>query len=135
MTPYTILSSGVGTPEATDLSVRLSAWHDAMVGHERKLRSGVTKDLCDDECPHAEARTLWSEAVATFGARAHDLVFLASRAQVTRRRARTSASRDALAVAADYAGRATREVPEVPEVPAKPDTSTAADVTAGGREP
>jgi len=135
MTPYTILSSGVGTPEAADLSARLSAWHDAMVAHERRLRSGVTNDSCDDECAHAEARALWSEAVRTFGARAHDLVFLSSRAQVTRRRTRTSASRDAVAVAADCARRPTREVPDVPEVPAKPDTMTAADATAGSREP
>ena len=131
MTPYTILSSGVATQEAADLTARLSVWHDAMVAHERKLRSGATRDACDDECPHAEARSLWSEAVATFGARAHDLVFLSSRAQETRRRARTSASRDAVAVAADYARRPTREVPEVL---ARPDTA-AADVTVGSREP
>ena len=114
MTPYTILSSGVGTPEAADLSARLSAWHDAMVAHERKLRSGATKDACDDECPHAEARTLWSEAVATFGARAHDLVFLSSRAQNTRRRESTARSRDTVAEAADRA-RVTSETREARE--------------------
>lgn len=85
MTPYTILSSGVATPEAAALSTRLSAWHDAMVAHERKLRAGRT-DPCDDECPHAEARALWTEAVATFGERARDLLFLRSRAHGPRRR-------------------------------------------------
>jgi hypothetical protein len=85
MNLYTILSSGLGTREATALNARLSAWHDAMVAHERRLRAGATSDDCDDECPHAEARTLWSEAVTAFGARAHDLVFLRSRAQGARR--------------------------------------------------
>ena len=113
MTPDTILSSGVGTPEASDLSARLSAWHDAMVAHERKLRSGASRDACDDECPHAEARTLWSEALAIFGARAHNLVFLSSRAQGTRRRLHTSAPHD-VAVAADYARRPRQEAPKEP---------------------
>ena len=90
MNPYTILSSGLGTHEATDLSARLSAWHDAMVAHERRLRAGTTSDGCDDECAHAEARALWAEAVATFGARAQELTFLRSRAQDARRRASTT---------------------------------------------
>lgn len=80
MNPYGILSAGIGTTEATSLSARLEAWHDAMVAHERRLRSGRTSDRCDDECPHVEARTLWAEAVETFGARANDLTFLRSRA-------------------------------------------------------
>jgi hypothetical protein len=62
------------------LSARLSAWHDAAVAHERRLRSGTTSDRCDEDCPHAEARSLWSEAVAAFGSRAHELTFLRSRA-------------------------------------------------------
>lgn len=81
MNPYMSLSSGPGTQEATALGARLSAWHDAMVAHERRLRAGTTGDACDDECPHAEARALWSEAVATFGARAQELIFLRARAQ------------------------------------------------------
>ena len=89
MTPYTMLSSGLGTNEAKALSARLSAWHDSMVAHERRLRAGSTGDACGDECPHAEAHALWSEAVATFGARAQDLGFLRSRAEA--RRARTAA--------------------------------------------
>jgi hypothetical protein len=80
MNPYVMLGSGVGTSEATSLSARLAAWHDAMVAHERRLRTGRTSDTCDDECPHVEARTLWAEALATFGARAGELAFLRSRA-------------------------------------------------------
>jgi hypothetical protein len=85
MNPYTILSSSLDTHHARALRARLSAWHDAMVAHERRLRSRVTRDVCDDECPHAEARALWLEAIATFGARAQELAFLRSRAQDTRR--------------------------------------------------
>lgn len=62
------------------LSVRLSAWHDAMVMHERRLRLGSAGATCHDECPHAEARSLWAEALVTFGERAQELTFLRSRA-------------------------------------------------------
>ena len=85
MNPYTILSAGLGTLEAVALGARLSAWHDAMVAHERRLRAGTSTDRCDDECPHVEARALWPEAVAAFGARAQELAFLRSRARFTRR--------------------------------------------------
>jgi hypothetical protein len=105
MNPYTILSSGFATTEAKDLSTRLSAWHDAMVAHERRLRAGTTSDACDDECPHGEARALWPEAVATFGARAQELTFLRSRARDTRRSVSIAASNHARAEAADYAHR------------------------------
>lgn len=80
MNPYFRLGSAVGTPEATSLSARLASWHDAMVGHARRLRIARTIDVCDDDCPHAEARTLWSEVLATFGSRAHELTFLRSSA-------------------------------------------------------
>jgi hypothetical protein len=80
MSPYAILGSSVGTAEAASLCVRLTAWHDAMVAHERRLRTGGTSDMCDDECPHVEARALWTEAAATFGPRASELTFLRSRA-------------------------------------------------------
>jgi hypothetical protein len=82
MNPYAILGSGVGTEEAASLCVRLHAWHDAMVAHERRLRTGRTGHACDEDCPHVEARTLWAEALATFGKRANDLAFLRSRAMV-----------------------------------------------------
>ena len=80
MSPYEFLSSSVGTAEAASLCVRLTAWHDAMVAHERRLRTGRTTDACDDECPHIEARALWTEALATLGPRASELTFLRSRA-------------------------------------------------------
>jgi hypothetical protein len=79
MSPYAMLGSSVGTAEAASLCVRLMAWHDAMVAHERRLRTGRT-DRCDEECPHVEARTLWPEALATLGPRASELTFLRSRA-------------------------------------------------------
>jgi hypothetical protein len=74
MNPYVMVASGIETVEAAALSGRLSAWHDAMVAHERKLRAGIA--TCDDACPHAEAPVLWVEAVEAFGPRAQDLVFL-----------------------------------------------------------
>ena len=80
MNPYGIVGSGIGTPEAASLRARLMAWHDAMVAHERRLRSGQTTDGCDDECPHVEARALWAEVSAVLGPRANDLTFLRSRA-------------------------------------------------------
>jgi hypothetical protein len=80
MNPYTVLASGSGASTSSALAARLSAWHDAMVAHERRLRAGRTGDVCDEECPHVEARTLWAEALAAFGDRAHELSFLRSRA-------------------------------------------------------
>ena len=80
MTLYLTLGSGIGTTEGVSLSVRLAAWHDAMVSHERHLRRARTADTCDEACPHAEARTLWAEALAAFGSRANELTFLRSRA-------------------------------------------------------
>jgi hypothetical protein len=80
MNLYTMVGSGVGSMEATALSKRLAAWHDAMVAHERKIRAGRTEEPCDEECPHAEARPLWAEAMDIFGDRARELRFLRSRA-------------------------------------------------------
>jgi hypothetical protein len=108
MNPYVILGSGFGTNEATALSTRLSAWHDAMVAHERRLRTGRTGDRCDDECPHAEARALWSEAVATFGPRAQELTFLRSRANASVRQSQPGpVARGPMSEAAD-GGRGSR---------------------------
>lgn len=88
MNLYAILSAGLDTHEASALSARLSAWHDEMVAHERRLRAAATTDACHDECPHAEARILWAEAVGTFGARAQELTFLRTRAQGSERTGR-----------------------------------------------
>ena len=78
MNPYAVLASGTNT-ESSALASRLTAWHDAMVAHERRLRT-TNNDVCSDECPHVEALTLWGEALAAFGERAHELTFLRSRA-------------------------------------------------------
>jgi hypothetical protein len=83
MSPYAILGSRVGTAEAASLCVRLTTWHDAMVAHERRLRTSRTTYGCDDECPHVDARALWTEALATLGPVAGELRFLRSRATGT----------------------------------------------------
>ena len=80
MNLYTFLGNGVGTSEAAALSERLGTWHDAMVSHERRLRGGHARDVCDEDCPHAEAPELWAKAVTTFGDRADELSFLRSHA-------------------------------------------------------
>jgi hypothetical protein len=83
MNPYVRAGLAVGTNEAASLTARLSAWHDAAVTHERRLRIGHQGEGCGDECPHAEAGVLWAEAMATLGEHAGDLTFLRSRARHT----------------------------------------------------
>jgi hypothetical protein len=80
MNPYAIADLASGAAEPASLRARLEAWHDAMVTHERRLRSDPAADLCDDECPHNEATMLWREAAALLGPRASELTFLRSRA-------------------------------------------------------
>ena len=80
MNLYVMVGAGIGSSEAAALRVRLAAWHDAMVAHERKIRAGRTESVCDEECPHADARLLWNEAVEMFGEGARDLTFLRTRA-------------------------------------------------------
>jgi hypothetical protein len=80
MNPYAIASLATDTANAASLRARLVAWHDAMVAHERRLRVDPTADLCGDECPHVEAKLLWTEASAILGPRAGELTFLRSRA-------------------------------------------------------
>ena len=80
MNVYTMIGSGLATAEAAALSARLATWHDAMVAHERKLRAARADAACDEECPHADARWLWIEALEIFGDRAQELTFLRSRA-------------------------------------------------------
>ena len=65
MNLYTSIASRIGSPEAQALAARVAAWHDAMVAHER--RRGGRVGECDEECPHEEARLLWTEAVSVFG--------------------------------------------------------------------
>jgi hypothetical protein len=101
MNLYSMVGSGNGTPEASALSARLATWHDAMVAHERKIRAG-REEVCDEECPHAEARTLWVEAREVFGDRARQLTFLRSRAAVESKHCEELvASADVVSEAAD----------------------------------
>jgi hypothetical protein len=97
MNPYEMLGFGSGTQEAASVRARLTAWHDAMVEHERRLRAINSGERCDDECPHAEARLLWPEALATFGPGARDLVFLRTRALKASRRPTPSTALEARA--------------------------------------
>ena len=80
MNPYAVVGSASRTAEAASLQARLTAWHDAMVAHERRLRSGPATDVCHEDCPHVEARRLWAEVSAMLGPRAGELTFLRSRA-------------------------------------------------------
>ena len=80
MNPYAIVGLHSATPDAAALRERLVAWHDAMVAHERRLRSTPAADRCDDDCPHVEAQALWVEVAAMLGPRARELAFLRSRA-------------------------------------------------------
>lgn len=81
--PYLLIGARLGVPGTEPLLRRLADWHDAMVAHERARRY----ESCDDECPHAQARQLWTEAVKKFGRRAHELAFLRSRASQLRKAA------------------------------------------------
>jgi hypothetical protein len=87
MNPYAIAALGTDAADAASLRARLMAWQDAMVTHERRLRSEPSADLCDDECPHVEANALWAEVREMLGSRASELVFLRSRALHGSRRA------------------------------------------------
>jgi hypothetical protein len=84
MNMYRRLGDQAATTEARELAEQLVAWHDAMVKHVRVL--AARRDAqCSEECPHAEAASLWTAAQRAFGARARDLVFLRSHGQQERR--------------------------------------------------
>jgi hypothetical protein len=83
MNVYRSIGYAVGTPEALALAARLSAWHDAMVAHQRPTDT-VRVTRCDDDCPHAEARSLWQEAVDMFGGAAEQMGFLRRHGGATR---------------------------------------------------
>jgi hypothetical protein len=72
---YRSVANAVGTRKALELSHRLAQWHDRMVVHQRRAIS-ARRRLCEDDCPHAEAATLWSEALDVYRERAHELRFL-----------------------------------------------------------
>ena len=75
MNVYKSIGYAVATPDAFALAARLSAWHDAMVAHQRPADT-VRITRCDDDCPHAEARSLWREAIDVFGGYAERMGFL-----------------------------------------------------------
>lgn len=87
MNPYHSLGSALATSTALELAQRLSAWHDAMVMHQR--RAGAFRGrCCDSDCPHAQASALWNEARDVYGERAHQLGFLRTHGEL---RANTAA--------------------------------------------
>ena len=75
MNVYKSIGYAVGTPEALALAARLSSWHDAMVAHQRPTDT-TRLTRCDDDCPHAEARSLWQEAVDVLGDGVEQMGFL-----------------------------------------------------------
>lgn len=75
MNVYRSIGYVVGTPEALALAARLSAWHDAMVAHQRPADTARVA-RCDEDCPHAEARLLWHEALEVFGEHTKQFRFL-----------------------------------------------------------
>ena len=77
MNLYATLESEYTATDTAALRARLAMWHDEMVAHERRVRAG-RGELCDDDCPHAEASSLWAEAQEIFGERANELAFLRS---------------------------------------------------------
>lgn len=81
MNPYARVGASLETTAAATLRARLMAWHDAMVAHERRLRTSAATDICHEECPHAAAGVLWAEALSMLGSEAHTLTFLRSRAR------------------------------------------------------
>jgi hypothetical protein len=116
MNPYAIVGSGVGTADAASLCTRLTAWHDAMVAHERRLRTRRMRDLCGEDCPHAEARALWADALAIFGTRAQELTFLRSRGMSAARPSEDAiGSADGVSEAAHSPRQSNREIRKADE--------------------
>jgi hypothetical protein len=76
MNLYAAITSRIDSPDAHALSGRLAEWHDAMVAHERHLRRAEKPAACGEDCPHAEARLLWAEALIAYGEAAHEPAFL-----------------------------------------------------------
>lgn len=81
--PYAVLGASLGIAGTEPLLLRIAEWHDAMVAHERAARY----ESCGNDCPHAQARQLWTEASARFGRDASHFSFLRSRAKPLRKAA------------------------------------------------
>ena len=109
--------------------VRPLGGHDAMVAHERKIRAGRPDAVCDEECPHAEARTLWAEALEVFGERAQKLTFLREHAAAASERTEGRARDRRVAAegrAVRVAGAARARFERLPDSVREPDRSYAA---------
>ena len=74
MNVYRVIGDAIASLEARELAERLVSWHDAMVKHLRAVT--IRGAACDEECPHEQARLLWSEALEIFGGDADRLAFL-----------------------------------------------------------
>jgi hypothetical protein len=75
---YQAIAHRIGSTGAMELGRRLSSWHDRMVAHER--RAHVSRQPCDEACPHAESIELWEGALEILGEAAERLTFLKSTA-------------------------------------------------------
>ena len=76
---YRAFANRVGTSDALAFAHNLQHWHDAMELHRESLtRLGFAPDGHPEweDCPHAEARRLWHEALRVLGSRAGELEFL-----------------------------------------------------------
>ena len=83
MNIYRRLGDELATNEARELAGQLVAWHDDMVKHLRVLT--VRQDArCGEDCPHADASSLWAAAKAMFGARSKELLYLRSHGEPKR---------------------------------------------------
>jgi hypothetical protein len=89
MNLYKSIGYAAGTPEALALAARLSAWHDAMVAHERPADT-LRITHCDDDCPHADAKVLWRQALDVFGGGADQMRFLRRHGSPSARTLRTA---------------------------------------------
>ncbi len=78
---YRLLASRVGTPDALNFAHDVADWHDAMVRHQRSQAAQGARCAGVEDCPHQEARDLWSRARAVFGAAADELTFLRASAR------------------------------------------------------
>lgn len=87
---YRRTANRVGSNEAIALAHELSAWHDEMVKHRRRVtRLGFDADraMDEDDAP-ARAAELWRRAVEVFGDAADELEFLRRSAEQAAQAAR-----------------------------------------------
>lgn len=79
VTPYRTTLNALGTDEALRLADDLEHWEGPMRTHRDTVaRLGFAPDGHPGwtDCPHAEARRLWTRAVGQLGDRARSFAFL-----------------------------------------------------------